>query len=101
MDFDCLELDNLTGFEWDSGNIEKNERKHGLKWSLIEEVFFNEPLIVVPDFSHSMDECRCIALGKTDDARLLMVVFTVRQQNIRVISARPMSRRERMIYEKS
>ncbi|HEY7554469.1 MAG TPA: BrnT family toxin [Candidatus Binatia bacterium] len=42
---------------------------------------------------------RYVALGKTYGSRLLTLVFTVRTNRIRVISARPMSRNERQVYE--
>ena len=101
MNFDCLEIESIVGFEWDDGNIHKNETKHGLKWTIIEEVFFNEPLLVVEDFKHSFDECRCVALGKNNFGDLITVIFTVREQHIRVVSARAMSKKERMIYEQA
>jgi len=100
MGFDCLNIDDVTGFDWDDGNIYKNEKKHGLKWQLIEEVFFNEPLLVLEDLKHSCEECRCFALGKTDDVKYLFVVFTKRAEKIRVISARVMNKKERSICAK-
>lgn len=99
--FDCLNIERLRGFEWDEGNVQKNKLKHGLDFWLIEEMFFNEPLLIYEDNAHSENECRCYALGKSDDGQLLFVVFTVRGQNIRVISARSMSKKERSFYEKN
>lgn len=101
MQFDCLDIENIVGFDWDEGNIHKNENKHGLKWTMIEEVFFNEPLLIVEDFNHSNSECRCLALGKNDMDDLVSVIFTLRQNKIRVISARTMSKKEKKIYEKA
>ncbi len=101
MIFDCLDIDSVTSFDWDVGNIDKNERKHGLKWNEIEEIFFNEPLIIVEDLRHSEDECRCFALGRTDEDRAVYVAFTLRRKMIRVISARPMNRKERRVYEEA
>jgi uncharacterized DUF497 family protein len=100
MDFDCLELYTVTGFDWDNGNIYKNEKKHGVKWQTIEEIFFNEPLLLFEDLQHSDKECRCFALGQTDDRIKLFVVFTIRLKQIRVISARQMNKKERIRYEK-
>jgi uncharacterized protein len=97
--FDCLEVEKIDGFEWDEGNKDKNLRKHGLPHSIIEEIFFNDPLLVVEDFKHSEGECRCLGLGKTFDERYLFVAFTVRNNKIRVISARAMNKNERSIYE--
>ena len=89
------------GFEWDEGNVEKNWVKHGVSWVECEEVFFNEPLLVAPDERHSGAESRPFALGQTDEGRCLFVVFTIRGQLIRVISARAMSRRERKEYDRA
>ncbi len=99
MNFDNFKFDEISGFEWDNGNIEKNKTKHNLdKWQ-IEEVFFNEPFLVYHDTKHSHTEFRWYALGKTDNNLLLMVVFTLRKNLIRVISARKMNKRERVFYE--
>ena len=98
MKFECLEIDTVVGFDWDEGNKYKNEKKHGLKWQLIEELFFNEPLLIFEDEKHSEKECRCFALGYTDDDDYLFVVFTKRDNKIRVISARKMNKKERSIY---
>ncbi|HHD75456.1 MAG TPA: BrnT family toxin [Campylobacterales bacterium] len=99
MEFDCLDAESLTGFDWDDGNVYKNEKKHGLHYKIIEEVFFNEPLLIVEDFSHSLDECRCVAYGRDNKNSKIMVVFTVRENYIRVISARNMTKKERSFYE--
>jgi len=101
MEFDCLDVDSIVGLDWDEGNIHKNENKHGLRWTAIEEVFFNEPLLIVEDFKHSKAECRCIALGQNDFDDLITVVFTIRNHCIRVISAKTMSKKERIIYAKA
>ncbi len=101
MNFDCLDVEAIVGFDWDEGNIHKNEDKHGLKWTAIEEVFFNEPLLIVEDFKHSLHECRCVALGKNDFGDLVTIIFTIRRDHIRVISARAMSKKERSIYAKA
>ncbi len=99
MEFDCLDVESLIGFDWDDGNIYKNEEKHGLSYKRIEEIFFNEPLIVVEDFAHSENECRCIAFGRDNTNEKITVVFTVRARLIRVISARKMTKKERKFYE--
>ena len=64
-----------------------------------EQVFFNRPLMVVTGEQRSESIPRYYALGQTDASRLLFIVFTIREDLIRVISARPMSRRERSVYE--
>ena len=88
----------VSGFDWNSGNRDKNT-KHDVEWRESEQVFFNRPLIVIDDAAHSMSEARFAAFGKTDAGRKLIVVYTVRDALIRVISARDMSRKERVFYE--
>jgi uncharacterized DUF497 family protein len=95
---DSKKLLGVTGFQWDQGNLEKNWLKHGVSPLECEQVFFNQPLVVAPDLKHSQDEERFFALGRTDTDRYLFVVFTVRRRKLRVISARDMSRKERIIY---
>ncbi len=87
-------------FEWDSGNERKSELKHAVSMPEAEQMFFNEPLLVVEDQAHSGTEPRWHALGRTDRLRLLHVTFTCRKHGtlIRVISARDMHRKERIVY---
>ncbi len=88
----------IRGFEWDEGNSRKNEQKHGVTDREAEEIFFNKPLVIGRS-PRGKPEVRYAALGKTYGSRLLAVVFTIRSKRIRVISASPMSRREREFYE--
>ena len=92
-------LRGIKGFVWDQGNSRKNESKHGVTDRESEEIFFNKPLVVARS-AKGGPEIRYAALGKTYGSRLLAVVFTLRANMIRVISARPMSRNERTLYEK-
>ena len=89
----------VNGFEWDEGNITKNWEKHKVGHFECEEIFFNEPLIVQKDKEHSEEELRYFTLGSTNSGRLLFVVFTIRKDKIRVISARDMTGKERRRYE--
>ncbi len=92
-----------TGFDWDAGNERKSQEKHAVSRFEAEQVFFNQPLLVLADQKHSQDEARCHALGKTNDSRLLHITFTLRSDDtlIRVISARDMHQKERNIYEQN
>ncbi len=94
-------FDRFTGFQWDEGNINKNLYKHNVENWECEQIFFNEPLIILDDPKHSYAEKRWAAFGKTDAGKLLTVVFTKRGSLIRVISARAMKRKERNFYEKN
>ena len=96
-----VELDQFTGFQWDESNINKNFYKHKVENWECEQVFFNEPLIILDDPKHSSAEKRWAAFGKTDAGKLLTVIFTKRGSLIRVISARAMKRKERNFYEKN
>ena len=91
----------VTGFEWDDGNRDKNWAKHQVSNSDCEEVFFNLPLLLQPDKDHSESEARYYVLGQTNAGRRLFIVFTIRNEKIRVISARDMRVRERKIYEQA
>jgi uncharacterized DUF497 family protein len=91
-------LRDCTGFQWDGGNAEKHWLKHRVTTSECEQVFFNRPLAVGNDEKHSLLEKRYHALGQTDAGRLLFVVFAIRRELIRVISARDMSKKERKAY---
>ena len=92
-------LSNCTGFEWEQGNITKNWEKHDVSTGECEQIFFNKPIIVQRDKvqrdkKHSEFENRYYALGKTDVNRLLFLVFTIRNDKIRTISARDMTESE-------
>ncbi len=93
-------LVNCTGFEWDHGNITKNLDKHDVSSVECEQIFFNKPFIVKRDSKHSKLENRYYALGRTNMNRLLFAVFTVRNDKIRVISARDMTVSEIERYRK-
>ena len=98
-----INLDQITGFDWDDGNSRKSADKHDVSQAEAESIFFNDPLIVGEDPGHSGEEPRFHALGKTTEERPLHVTFTLRSDRtlIRVISARDMSRKERRFYEQS
>jgi len=93
-------LKKINGFDWDWGNVCKNAIKHRVDTTECESVFFNKPLLLFFDQKHSQNEERFYVLGKTNFNRNLFIVFTIRNNKIRIISARDMSRKERKIYEK-
>ena len=96
------EVISVLGFDWDKGNARKND-KHGVNQSEAEEVFFNQPLLLLDDTRHGGQESRFHALGRTHAGRTLHIAFTLRADDtlIRVISARDMHRKERSIYEQA
>ena len=91
-------LHQCFGFDWDKGNVDKNWLKHKVSPSECEQIFFNHPLLIQDDIIHSATEKRFYALGRTDSKRTLFIVFTVRNNLIRIISARDMNRKEREDY---
>lgn len=98
-----INLTKIAGFDWDDGNARKSEDKHDVSMAEAEQVFFNDPLLLLEDVKHSQRENRNHALGKTDEGRLLHITFTLRHagEKIRVISARDMHRKEGKIYEQA
>lgn len=96
-----LNLIEFSGFDWDDGNMRKSWLKHQVFNSECEEVFFNHPLLLLSDQKHSQSERRIHALGHTNYNRLLFVAFTLRGDLVRIISARPMNKKEKIIYEKT
>jgi len=89
-------------FEWDEGNRDKNFIKHGVTTTEAEEIFFDPRKRAYPHPRHSLTESRKILVGKTKGERLLFIVYTIRNDKIRVISARDLNKdREVDLYEKA
>jgi len=86
------------GFEWDEGNIGKN-KKHNVEDKEAEEVFFDKHRYIFKDVVHSQQEERFRIIGRTKKGRLLFVVFTKRDEKIRIISARNINKKEVYLYE--
>ncbi len=89
----------IIGFDWNDGNINKNLIKHNVTWKEAEEIFGNQPLILLEDPKHSSSEPRLAAHGHSNNGRLLTIIFTIRNHKIRIISARDQSHNERRQYE--
>lgn len=101
-----IEIIDLSGiiiyaFDWDKGNRNKNIKKHKVTNEESEQIFFNEPLVIFEDTRHSQKEKRLVAYGITDEKRALTIVFTIRKDKIRMISARSQNKKERRLYEKN
>jgi uncharacterized DUF497 family protein len=86
-------------FEWDSVKATSNRRKHGVSFREATTVFRDALALTVPTPKHSTSEARWIELGQSQFGRLLVVAFTERRGKIRIISARPATKRERKQYE--
>lgn len=83
-------------FEWDEEKARANMKKHGIPFELAAKVFLDECRIEIFDEAHSIDEERFITIGMAGE--VLFVVYTERTPNIRLISARLATTRERSIY---
>jgi len=91
---------NLT-FEWDEEKAEENLRKHKINFDEAKTVF-NDPLsITIADPQHSEDEHRYIDIGASSKGRILVVSYTERRSDIRIISCRNATKQERKGYEEN
>jgi uncharacterized DUF497 family protein len=86
-------------FEWDEKKGKQNLKKHDVSFEEAGTVFGDPLSRTIVDPLHSQDEDRFVLLGESHERRLLVVVFTERGENIRIISTRCASRRERKDYE--
>ncbi|MBI3559500.1 BrnT family toxin [Candidatus Gottesmanbacteria bacterium] len=88
-------------FEWDEGNLHKSMRKHGVTPEEAESVFIDDNSVVLPDEKHSAVEKRFAIFGTSDVNRYVYVIFTIRKNKLRIISARRMHRKEVEKYDKN
>jgi uncharacterized DUF497 family protein len=86
-------------FEWEPKKAGSNARKHGVTFQEAATVFGDPLAITFEDPDHSKEENRYITFGLSIRKRLLVVSHTERSDRTRIISARPMDRKEREIYE--
>lgn len=93
-------LKDVSGFEWDTGNRNKNLIKHNVTNEECEEIFFDQKKIIMKDIVHSENEERYTLIGQTKQKRLLHTIFTIRRNKIRIISARDLNKKYLRLYEK-
>lgn len=87
-------------FDWDQWNVQQNEVKHGVSRLEAESAFHDPRVRLFEDRRYSSArETRYILYGRSLEARVLMVGFPHRGGRVRVITARPASRKERRIHE--
>ena len=89
------------GFEWDDNKAKSNLAKHDVSFEEAATVFGDPWSLTIPDPGHSQVEDRFIIIGQSHQRKLLVVVHTERGDNLRVISARRASKRERKAYEEA
>ncbi|HSM15688.1 MAG TPA: BrnT family toxin [Gemmatimonadales bacterium] len=86
----------MVGFEWDPGKAQANRRKHGVDFVDATMVLYDEHALTLAD--PTPDEERFVTLGLDAFGRILVVVYTWRDDRIRLISARKATARERQQY---
>lgn len=85
-------------FEWDALKAVSNEHKHGVSFSEASSCFWDPLQVSFYDPDHSDDEDREILIAQSNRSRLLLVNYTMRDETIRIISARPVTRKEARDY---
>jgi len=93
--FDISELE----FEWHPPKAVANLRKHKVTFDEAKTIFGDKKHLEVPDRDHSCDELRYLGIGRSEQGRLLTLVFTERGAKLRLISARIAEPWERREYE--
>jgi uncharacterized DUF497 family protein len=88
-----------VAFAWDEEKARKNFAKHAVSFEEAQSVFDDDNAGIKDDPDHSLGEHREIIVGRSAAGRLLLVSFTERAENVRLISAREATRRERRFYE--
>ncbi len=86
-------------FEWDPDKAASNHVKHGVDFAEAATIFGDLQARTIYDERHSEVEDRFVTIGYSDQARLLVVVHTDRDDHIRIITARLASTRERQEHE--
>jgi len=90
----------MLTFEWDERKAASNERKHGVSFEEAQSVFYDPRAITINHPDYAKTEMRFIDIGMSNENRVLVVVYTERENRIRIISARKAARNERKQYEK-
>ena len=88
-------------FEWNPLKATANLKKHGVSFEEAKTVFDNTLAVIFDDEAHSIGEQREIIIGHSRQNRLLLVAFTERFGNVRIISVRLATRQERKDYEQN
>ncbi len=93
-------------FEWDAAKAADNRRKHSVSFDSAAGVFRDPLMISILDEEHSETEERWITMGQSENGKVLLVVHTYLEvsanaANVRIISARPATKREQGQYQAS
>ena len=86
-------------FEWDTKKEQSNQQKHQVPFEEAATVWTDPLALIAPDPEHStIEQEREWIIGESYKGRLLVVVYTQRGETVRIISARPVTKRERQQY---
>jgi len=96
LSYTMINILDIDGFEWDKGNESKNVLKHKVTNKEAEEVFENTFSITIK--SKYEGEDRLQTFGTSKSGKLLCIIYTIKKSKIRIISARPVSKKERNFY---
>ena len=86
-------------FVWDPGKAAANLTKHHIDFREGATVFDDLLSTAFPDADHSISERRFLIVGASARGRVLVVAYTEQAEIVRIISARPATRRERRFYK--
>lgn len=86
-------------FEWDAEKAASNLSKHGVSFPEAMTAFGDPLEVTILDPMHSQGESRFISVARSEAGRVLVIVYTERDQRTRIISAREATPRERRQYE--
>lgn len=89
----------MVKFEWDPDKAERNLKKHGVSFHEAATIFSDFLSFTWPDPDHSISEDRYITIGISELGNVIIVAHTDRGKNIRIISARKATPKERRFYE--
>jgi uncharacterized protein len=87
----------VVEFEWDPNKAAGNLRKHGVRFAEAATVFEDDAMLTMPD--DNPEEPRFVAIGMGSLGRILVVIYTIRGDRVRIISARKATRQEQSQYE--
>jgi uncharacterized protein len=85
-------------FVWDQSKHYRNQQKHKISFEEAATVWTDPLALIAPDPEHSSNEEREWIIGESYQRQLLVVVYTMRGEIIRIISARPATKRECQRY---
>ncbi|KOR31753.1 hypothetical protein TI05_11640 [Achromatium sp. WMS3] len=86
-------------FEWNPQKVEINSKKHGVSFEEASSVFGDTLSVTYPDPEHSMNEERFVMIGLSSKQQVLVISHMYRGETVRIISARPATKREQRFYE--